>query len=183
MNYKCLRDNNFSNGEFNLVPIRGKDRYLIMQWRNDQTYHLRQSKQLTATDQDSYFSNVVSKLFTEDHPSQLLFSYLHHENCIGYGGLVRIDWKNRHAEISFIMDTSLEKDQFEFHWKTYLALIEEVAFRQINLHKIYTHAYDLRPRLYDALEESGYRCEARLLEHCYFGEKFIDVVVHAKVVK
>ncbi|GAK91039.1 putative ribosomal-protein-serine acetyltransferase [Nonlabens ulvanivorans] len=48
----------------------------IMKWRNEQMYHLRQAEKLTEQSQDSYFKNVVSKLFEQEKPNQLLFSFL-----------------------------------------------------------------------------------------------------------
>lgn len=157
-----------------------EDKYSIMQWRNQQMYHLRQNKFLSVADQDAYFNNVVSKLFEKDKPDQILFSFLEGDKCIGYGGLVHINWIDKHAEISFIMDTALEIDFFEIHWKTYLGLIEKVAFEDLQLHKIFTYAFDLRPRLYVALNESGYGEEGTLKEHCLFEGKYIDVVIHFK---
>ena len=77
-----------------------------MRWRNEQMYHLRQSKPLTEADQDRYFDEVVSQLFDQEQPEQILFSFLEGEKCIGYGGLVHINWGDRNAEVSFIMDTS-----------------------------------------------------------------------------
>ncbi|MGY6523502.1 MAG: GNAT family N-acetyltransferase [Mongoliitalea sp.] len=178
--YKVLNKQVFSAGNFSIVPIRSEDRYAIMKWRNEQLYHLRQDRPLTKADQDAYFENVVSKLFDEEKPKQILFSYLDGEKCIGYGGLVHINWTDKNAEISFIMDTALEKDFFSSHWKTYLALIEKVAFNELKLHKIFTYAFDLRPHLYEALEGRGYEGEARLKEHCFFEGKFIDVLIHSK---
>ncbi|MFD2201848.1 GNAT family N-acetyltransferase [Shivajiella indica] len=180
MKYKILENQVFSNGKYSLVPIRTEDKYAIMKWRNEQIYHLRQNKPLTETDQDTYFDNVIVKLFDQERPNQILFSYLDNGNCIGYGGLVHINWTDKNAEISFIMDTALEKDFFSFHWKTYLDLIEKVAFKELELHKIFTYAFDLRPRLYVILENSGYEREARLKEHCFFEGKYIDVIIHSK---
>lgn len=178
--YRCLMEQIFSDGEFSIVPIRNEDRYLIMQWRNEQIYHLRQDKALTKESQDHYFNEVVAKLFKQEQPSQILFSYLQNDRCIGYGGLVHINWIDKNAEISFVMDTSLEEEYFEFHWGKYLALIEEIAFTELNLHKIFTYAFDLRPRLYTALEKRGFGTEAKLIEHSLFDGKYIDVLIHAK---
>lgn len=158
-----------------------EDKYAIMKWRNEQIYHLRQNRLLTESDQDAYFENVVAKLFDQDKPNQILFSYLENGKCIGYGGLVHINWIDKNAEISFIMDTSLEKEFFSFHWQTYLGLIEKVAFEELHLHKIFTYAFDLRPKLYEVLENSSYKREARLKEHCFFEGKFIDVIIHSKM--
>ncbi len=177
--YACLREQNFRLGNYSLVPIRDEDKYLIMKWRNEQIYHLRQQVQLTYQDQEKYFSDVISKLFDLNQPSQVLFSYLKDGECIGYGGLVHINWTDRNAEISFIMDTALESKEFEKNWLIYLTLLKRIAYQHLRLHKIYTYAFDLRPRLYDTLNKAGFIQEARLKEHCLFEEKYIDVVIHS----
>jgi RimJ/RimL family protein N-acetyltransferase len=178
--YKCLEKQRFDLNEFSLVPLRSEDQLLIMKWRNEQIYHLRQAKPLTEADQKTYFDNVVAKLFGQEKPNQILFSFLKNDECIGYGGLVHINWIDRNAEISFIMDTALEKAFFEYHWSCYLSLIEKVAFEELRFHKIFTYAFDLRPHLYPILLKNGFTEDARLKEHCYFEGKFIDVLIHTK---
>lgn len=177
--YVCLQHQEQRLGDFSLVPLRYEDRFLIMKWRNEQIYHLRQSRPLTEEDQQRYFDNVVSKLYDNPKPEQILFSYLKDGACIGYGGLVHINWIDRNAEISFIMDTSLEAAHFAEHWSNYLTMLKEVAFAELNLHKIYTYAFDLRPHLYTMLEANGYTREATLKEHCLFNGVYKDVVLHA----
>jgi RimJ/RimL family protein N-acetyltransferase len=179
--YKCLKNQTLQSGEFSIVPIRDEDKYLIMQWRNEQMYHLRQSKLLTKEDQEYYFSNIIDKLFEEERPNQLLFSYLENGFCIGYGGLVHINWIDRNAEISFVINPELEQLNFELHWTTYLGLIEKVAFNSTGLHKIYTYAFDLRPHLYPVLLSNGFVEEARLKEHVFFEGKYKDVLIHSKI--
>ena len=154
-----------------------------MKWRNEQLYHLRQQKPLTSEEQDKYFNVVVSKLFEQEQPNQLLFSFLEKGICIGYGGLVHIDWIDKNAEISFIMNTVLEKERFHEIWAAYLGLIEQVAFQELKLHKIYTYAFDLRPHLYEVLLAAGFKQESRLKEHCLIEDKFYDVVIHSKIDK
>lgn len=178
--YKCLKNQRFEFSEFALVPIRNEDQFLIMKWRNEQIYHLRQAKPLNEIDQKNYFDNVVSKLFEQEKPNQILFSFLKNNECIGYGGLVHINWIDKNAEISFIMDTALEKTSFASNWSNYLSLIEKVAFEEIKFHKIFTYAFDLRPHLYTMLAQNNFQEEARLKEHCYFEGKFIDVLIHTK---
>ena len=179
--YKVLKKQKFQSDRFSIVPIRFEDRYLIMEWRNEQIYHLRQSKPLTQVNQDKYFNEIVKQLFDEEQPDQILFSYLERDKCIGYGGLVHINWIDKNAEISFIIDTALEKVNFEFHWSIFLSLIEQLAFEELGLHKIYVYAFDIRPHLYKALEKNGYLEDARLKEHCFFNDKFLDVVIHSKI--
>lgn len=178
--YKCLSKQVYELNEYSIVPIRYEDRMSIMQWRNEQIFHLRQNTPLTVDDQNRYFEKVIAALFDQDQPSQILFSYLKNGNCIGYGGLVHISWKDKNAELSFVLNTSLEKDHFVDHWVIYLSLIEQVAFTELQLYKIYTYAFDLRPLLYNALATAGFKKEAILKEHCRFGNEFVDVLIHTK---
>lgn len=178
--YKCLDSTDFHSGNFHLEPIRDEDQFDIMTIRNEQLYHLRQAEPLTKEKQQQYFSTVVAGLFEQEKPNQLLFSFFEHGVFIGYGGLVHINWIDRNAEISFVMKTELERNHFAKYWSNYLNLIEKIAFDALNFHKIFTYAFDLRPHLYETLEATGYREEARLKEHCFFDGRFLDVVYHAK---
>lgn len=171
----------FQKGAFSLIPIRDEDKYAILEMRNEQIYHLRQAEVLTKDKQEHYFSEVVSRLFEEDKPTQILFSFLRDDQFIGYGGLVHINWIDKNAEISFIMKTELEKESFSFIWTNYLSLLEKTAFEDLKFHKIFTYAFDLRPHLYEVLDEAGFKEEARLKEHCFFDGKYIDVVIHSKL--
>jgi RimJ/RimL family protein N-acetyltransferase len=179
--YKCLSKQSYSLNEYQIVPIRDEDRYDIMKWRNEQIYHLRQSKPLDKESQDRYFDIVISKLFETENPNQILFSYLENGVCIGYGGLVHINWIDKNAEISFIMNTELEEFKFKSNWVVFLKLIEEIAFNVIYFHKIFTSSFDLRPMLYVALEENDFSQEAVLKEHVFFENKFINLVIHSKI--
>ena len=179
--YKCLTKNEYNDGDFKIVPIRYEDRLDVMKWRNEQMYHLRQDKPLTEKSQENYFNGTLARLFDQEKPNQILFSYLQNGKCIGYGGLVHINWIDKNAEISFILNTKLESNEFIFHWSNYLELLEEVAFKEIKLHKIFTYAFDIRPHLYKILLESGYIEETRLKEHCFYEHKFIDIIIHSKI--
>ncbi len=169
----------FVKGRYKIVPIRLNDRFTIMKWRNEQLYHLRQKHPLTVEDQENYFSNVVSKIFDEDQPNQILFSFLENDRCIGYGGLVHINWTEKNAEISFIMNTKLEKENFEKIWLIYLDLIEQVAFKDLKFNKIYTYAFELRTNLFKILEISGFKLD-NCLEIIHNSEE-VKVVIHSKL--
>ena len=175
-NYKILSKQSFEEGDYSLVPLRHEDRYKIMHWRNEQVFHLRQSEKLTTEKQDLYFKNVINNLFDQNYPKQILFSFLKKNKCVGYGGLVHINWNDKTAEISFVMETNLEKDYFEFHWCTFLNMIEKAAFNEIGLNKIYTHAFDLRPLLYSALEKQNF-----IMEKTYIDIYNNRVVIHSKI--
>ena len=181
--YKILNKQIFRSGIYSIVPIRFQDRFDIMNWRNEQIYHLRQNKLLTNKDQDIYFNTVISNLFEQEEPSQILFSMLKNDKCVGYGGLVHINWIDKNAEISFIINTELQKEYFKSYWTIFLEMIENLAFEELNFHKLYVYAFDLRPNLYDILLDSNYFRDAVLNNHCYFNGRYIDVVIHSKLKK
>jgi hypothetical protein len=172
--YKCLNTQEFQIDQYKIVPIRFEDRYDIMKWRNEQMYHLRQSTFLTIKDQDLYFENVVSKLFNQENPNQILFSYLENGICRGYGGLVHLDWKKKTGEISFLISTELEELFFEKYWNLFLKMVEQLAFKVLCFNKIYTYAYDLRPKLYNCLEKAEFKLE-KIIE-----ESNNKILIHSK---
>ena len=181
--YKNLKNQIFSFNDCRIVPIRDCDKFDIMNWRNEQIYHLRQSKPLIKNDQIKYFENTISSLFTIDNPEQILFSFLQNDKCIGYGGLVHINWSEKKAEISFIMDTQLEKLYFEKYWSIFLRLIEEVAFKDLNFKNIFVFAFDLRKHLYDVLSKNGFIFKSRINKAYKFKNLLYDVVIYNKVNK
>lgn len=108
-----------------------------MRWRNEQSYRLRLSEPLTDEKQEAYFNTTIKSLFNEEKPNQILFNILQGDKCIGYGGLVHINWIDKNAEVSFVMDTKLEKESFSKNWSEFLFLIEKVAFNYTIFRKLY----------------------------------------------
>ena len=178
--YKALNNQVFSSESYKIIPIRITDRYKIMKWRNEQIYHLRQASVLTKEDQDIYFEKIISTLFNLKFPSQILFSFFHESEFVGYGGLVHIDWKKRTTEISFLMNTDLESIFFEDYWKEFLALIEQVAFKELNFEKIFVYAYDVRKHLYTILVENNYKLTQTKKNNYVFNNKSIDALIYTK---
>lgn len=177
--YEILKKEAVSKGAYQLIPIRYEDRLPIMKWRNEQLFHLRQKHALSLEQQDQYFEKTIQPLFTIQEPPQLLFSLLKDGELVAYGGLVHINWTDRNAEVSFVMDTSVQKEHFAELWETHLTLLKIFAFKYLNLHKIFTYAFDLRSHLYPALEAGGFREEGRLKQHCFFNGKYHDVLYHS----
>lgn len=178
--YRCLRQQIFSQAPYTLLPLRHHDQHLIRQWRNEQIDILRQSQPLSAAQQSHYYDTVVASLFDQAQPAQLLFAFLHHDELIGYGGLVHIAWADRNAEISFLLATERNHNHtlFAHEWRVYVQLLQQVAFDDLGLHKIYTYAYDIRPHLTNLLPQMGFVQEARLHQHVYIHQQWTDVLIH-----
>ena len=180
--YKALNKNKFHEKEFSIVPIRDQDKFDIMSWRNEQIYHLRQKEKITRNSQEKYFKDIISKTFEIKFPNQILFSFLKNGVCVGYGGLVHINWVDNNAEVSFLMNTELENSFFNEYWTIFLKLIENVAFSELNFHKIFIYAFDLRKNLYDVLIMNNYKKEAQLKDHHLHENKFVDVLIYSKII-
>ena len=138
------------------MHIRFEDRFKIMEWRNDQIYHLRQAEKLTATKQTNYFKNVINIQKEEDKPDQVLFSLLKNKDVKAYGGFVHINWLEKTAELSFVMDTIEEKNNFNIYWDIFLKLIDKVIIDIKYIDTLNTYAFDLRPSLYKTLEKNNF---------------------------
>ena len=149
--------NYFEIRDYKIVPIREIDKFKIMEWRNEQLFHLRQKNKLTKIEQENYFRNVVDKSFLDETPNQILFSFLKGFECIGYGGLVHINWNHKIAEISFLIKTDLNKNKFEEFWNIFLKLMEKVSFKVLDFKEIYTVSFNNRPLWYSVLNRAKFR--------------------------
>lgn len=149
--------------------------------RNEQIYNLRQRELLTKEAQEAYFAGVVDKLFTQEQPSQILFSFLQDDMCIGYGGLVHIDWMNKNAEISFILNSeNNNQENYLKLFNIYLKLIEELA-KTMALHKIYTYGYATGEYRFIPLIENSFDEEAVLAKHIAINGKLHDIKIYSKL--
>ncbi|MBL7727604.1 MAG: hypothetical protein JNM68_07965 [Dinghuibacter sp.] len=180
--YRILSMSKICFNSYSLVPIRYEDRVEIMKWRNEQLAILRQQKKLTSYEQDKYFADEVQPLFDAEHPKNMLFSLLLNDQFIAYGGLVHINWGEMRSEISFLNETARADDimLFKEDFSSFLKLIEQVAFGALKLRLIHSYAYNLRPYLYEVLEESGYLLDKEKKIPLRADAKEHEVVIHYK---
>jgi len=178
--YSFLKKDFYSSKNYKIIPIRYDDLLKIKNWRNEQLEILRQIKPLSDSDQLSYYENIIKKSFSEEQPEQILFSFLLNDKCIGYGGLVHIDWKKNEAELSFLNETkrSLDHTIFKNDFKIFLKLIFQIAFCELSIEKIKTEAYDIRKNLINILEETGFLFEKKLLSSVIIDGNHHDSLLH-----
>lgn len=180
MNYIALKENKFHLGDYALIPIRQKDMEIIRQWRNAQISNLRQSAKLSMIDQKLYFKNVVKLNFTNKETEQLLFSLLKNNKLIGYGGLVNLSWKDRRAEMSFLLDDQRARNEhfYKEDMTYFITLIKRVVFEEIRFNRMFTETFAFRKFHILILEENGYVREGILRDHIMESGKFYDSVIH-----
>lgn len=178
--YKCLKNDSYCFDGYQLVPIRSEDIFLIMEWRNAQISVLRQNEPLTRPKQMEYFDRVIWPSLEIEHPSQILFSFLEEGVCIGYGGLVHINWEDRWGEVSFLLNPErianekLYRDDF----LAYLSLLKVVAYGDLRFNRLTAETYDTRPFHVSILEEAGFMLEGRMKNHVCLNGRYVDSLIH-----
>lgn len=181
--YKCLGNQEFALNSLKIVPIRDSDKFKILNWRNDQISILRQKREISQKEQEDYFQNVIKNQYAQEQPNQILFSYLDNSDLIGYGGLVHIDWDNRNAEISFLLDSNLNtnKSLFLEYFSSFIDLIKSVAFNELTFIKLHTTVYDIKERLYyiETLNDKGFIKEANLKNHLISAGRLCDMHIYS----
>lgn len=179
--YKSLKRQNFTTASgFSLVPIRVEDVEPIRCWRNEQQAVLRQKHPISAEEQRNYFHRSVWPTFDQEHPSQLLFSFLLAGKSIGYGALTNINWVDRRSELSFLLDTARVEDPKGYReaFLAFLTMLAEVAFDELRLHRLFAETFSFRTAHLAILEEFGYKYEGTLREHIFLEGKYYDSFIH-----
>ncbi|WP_210515923.1 GNAT family N-acetyltransferase [Hymenobacter terricola] len=182
--YRSLAQSEFRHAAYRLVPIRYEDREPIRAWRNAQLEVLRQAEPLTAAQQEAYFQRVVMPLFEQEKPSQLLFSLLHNEELIAYGGLVHISWADLRAEVSFLVEPERAANAAAYRqdFLAHLRLLGQVAFEGLKFNRLFTETYDIRPAHVAILGEAGFKLEGRLRQHVRLApDTFADSLMHGQL--
>jgi RimJ/RimL family protein N-acetyltransferase len=182
--YRPLPQTEYRYGAYHLVPIRYEDREPIRAWRNAQLEVLRQAAPLTAEQQEAYFQRVVLPLFEQEKPGQLLFSLLHENELIAYGGLVHISWADARAEVSFLVESERAADAATYRqdFLAHLRLLGQVAFEGLRFNRLFTETYDIRPAHVAILEEAGFQLEGRLRQHIQLQSgTFTDSLMHGQL--
>ncbi len=157
--YSFLLNKSYSQRNYSLVPLRYEDILEIKKWRNEQINILRQDILLTDEHQKSYFQKLIENSFYVKHPKEILFSFLYNDICIGYGGLVHIDWSNSSAEISFITETKRSNDDeiYRDDFTNFIDILFKISFSELKFNKLTTETYGIRKNTLKILSQLGFQ--------------------------
>ncbi|RBW66278.1 hypothetical protein DS893_05565 [Vibrionales bacterium C3R12] len=178
--YKSLTKNIYELPNSTFEPIRYSDRFKIMEWRNAQMFHLRQTRVLTEQDQEAYFQKVVSPLFDMEFPEQLLFSYENQGSFSGYGGFVHIDYHLGVAELSFLVDPKSSIEQQSEHWREFFTFVDQFAKDHEFLKVVSGYCYDVRPWLYPLYAAAGFELSETKRNDVEIEGKWVDSLIYTK---
>ena len=190
--YKILKSKKMSSSHLELIPIREEDIEKIRIWRNQQREILRQNNTISKEDQEKYFEEFIKPTFQQKFPEMLLFSIILKGKCIGYGGLVHINWEAKRAEISFLSETKRAKTKASLSndFENFLEIILDVGFTELKLNKITTETFEFRREIISILEKRGFEEEGILKKHvikkgihydskihCMFRENYVKKII------
>jgi RimJ/RimL family protein N-acetyltransferase len=96
---------------------------------------------------------------------------------IGNIGLHDLDWKNRNAGLGIVI---AEKEYWGrgYGSDAVIALLG-LAFNEMNLHRVYLHAYDFNQRAIRCYEKCGFRHEGRARQALFRGGNYHDHLLMA----
>jgi len=106
----------------------------VRKWRNGSMYALRTPIMLTEGMQEDFFHTQDHDRHTTDR----YFAIRKGDRLIGQGGLTNIEWENRIAEISLIMDPKLRGKGYG---RRSADLLLAYGFNTLNLENIYGEVY------------------------------------------
>ena len=164
----------FNNRLF--CPIDYQDLADIRDWRNAQMDICRQWKPLTDYNQEEWWK----ELSTSD--KQVIFAIKDSDGkLIGYCGLVYIDYINRKAEFSILIETerATEKLTYKEDFKATAKVICEYGFGTLNLNKITTETFEFRKYQIELLEQFGFKRDGVLRENKYIKGHYCDSIIHS----
>ena len=177
--YSILKGFRGKLGTYETSSIQMEDSECIRKWRNEQITALRQNAPLSKTAQEKYFREVVNPQFDQKQPDQILLRFTNENQLIGYGGLVHLNWTDKRAEASFLLETERAKDLelYQSECKIFMNLLMICAFTVLGLNKISTEAYAHREFHVNALEQAGFTREGVLREQVKVDGHWVDSII------
>jgi RimJ/RimL family protein N-acetyltransferase len=170
---------------FFLQKIKKKQLNIIADMRNSQLNILRNRSAIKYSKQFDYFSRYVWTEYKKKKPKQLLFSIFYNKYFLGYGGLTNFDWTNLNAEVSFLLEKEISKNNslYKKIFSNFLKEISVIAFKKFKLVKIYTETFGFRKFHISILKKNNFILEGVKKKHIVINNRLIDLILHARFKK
>jgi diamine N-acetyltransferase len=153
-----------------LRPLEKEDLKLVHSWKNDQ-------KMMSYWFEEPFESFMeLEELYTK-HIHDLTERRFIIETLIkepaGLIELIEIDYIHRRAEFEIVIDTKFQGKGFATET---VQLIQDYAFKILNLHKLYLHVDKENAKAIHIYKKVGFQKEADLKEEFYTDGQYRDVV-------
>lgn len=156
-----------------LKPIEEKDLNKIQSWRNSDEVmpNCRQYRPLTEQNMRDWYKSLNNE--NDYNLTNDMFLIEYRGEDIGVGGFVRIDWRNRKAELSFYVGKSTFATEKIIGMA--ISALLEYASQTLGMHKISFPVYSFNPYLeiYKKILEEEYTAKSEY----YWDGKWQDRIV------
>ncbi len=166
----------FYSERLRLRAVTRADLPLFVEWFNDPqvTAYLRHGWPLAPEDEEAWFERL-GHLPREERPLVIEVRRPEGWQPIGNGGLRRIHWRNRSAEVAIAIG---EKDFWDQGYGTEaLSVLLHAAFDTLNLHRVWLHVQAENQRAIAAYRKLGFVEEGRLRQAEYRQGRYVDLLV------
>jgi RimJ/RimL family protein N-acetyltransferase len=72
----------------------------------------------------------------------------------------------------------VDVEHYAAHFRAFIALMLEVAFDDLDFHRVHTETYDIRPLHVATLEDAGFLREGTMRDHVLIGRQFRNSQIH-----
>lgn len=155
-----------------LRQIEEKDLNQFRDWRNSyrNRQYFREFRPLNLMDQKKWFDSLSSSnhvLFAIEDNNKLL---------LGCCGLVYIDWKNGHAELSIYIGD--EKNKGKYETETIYSLLK-YGFEELRLHMIFSIIFKYNTEGIKLIESIGFTFDGKYRDARFWNGKFHDEYIYS----
>lgn len=119
----------------NMTGADMRDAGLVSSWRNDSRGTLRTTGFCTVDLQEKFIETLDEKLHR-------YYSFYDGGNLVAFGGMTYIQWENRIAEISLIVDPDLHRSGIG---SDVVDMLLDEAFNKLNLKTVFGECYKSNP--------------------------------------
>jgi len=179
--YKCLPQRIYQHGDYKIEPVQPEHIEKIRIWRNEQMGILRQQKSISKEEQIQYYEKHIWSELKSNQPKNISLSYKHQNTLIGYGGLVNLSWVDKRAEMSFLLDSSIAKNDNHrnIYMSNFITLVKNICFNQLFFNRLYTETFEFRKFHIKVLCNNGFEEEGRMRQHIYLDNQYYDSILHS----
>ena len=179
--YIILNKNSYRKSKLEFKPFSEKFLENVRLIRNKQKKILRQNNIISKKEQNNYFSKNIKTDFKSLRPKNILLLIFKGKNLVGYCGLTNLDWSNKRAELSFILDSKYNKKKiFLDIFQNSLELLQEILFKELKFKKFFSETYEFRKDVISFLISNNFVIEGCLKNHIYKNGKFYNSILLGK---
>jgi RimJ/RimL family protein N-acetyltransferase len=168
------------------MPYFYGDRIMLREYRQSDLPHIREWVN------DPEITGYLSDIFTYPHTLENTEQFLRNmiqgspntkgfviaekesQDYIGQIDLINIEWKNRTASLGIVIGKKSCLGQG--YGTEAIRLIQELAFRSLNLNRLDLMVYEFNKRAYRCYRKCGFREEGRLRQKLFRSGRYWDVI-------